>query len=48
MNLKAADLWSARMLKKTSDWIDGKGLPEPTATEIQSAGAEYVSAPIAA
>jgi hypothetical protein len=48
MNLKATDLWSARMLKRTSDWIDGKGLPEPSAAEIQIAGTEYVSAPIAA
>jgi hypothetical protein len=36
------------MLKRTSDWIDGKGLPEPSAAEIQIAGTEYVSAPIAA
>lgn len=49
MNLsRAADLWAARMLKRTSDWIDGKGLPEPSAAEIQIACTEYVSAPIAA
>jgi len=48
MNLRAADLWSARMLKRASDWIDGKGLPVPSAAEIQIAGREYVSAPIAA
>jgi HKD family nuclease len=48
MNLRTADLWAARMLKRTSDWIDGKGLPEPSAAEIQIAGTEYISAPIAA
>ena len=48
MNLKADDLWGARMLKETSDWIAGKGLPEPTAAEIAIAGTEYISAPIAA
>ncbi len=48
MNLKTADLWSARTLKRASKWIDGKGLPEPSAAEVQVAGKEYVSASIAA
>jgi hypothetical protein len=48
MNLRAADLWSARTLKRASDWINGKGLPEPSVAEIQIAGTEYVSAPVAA
>jgi hypothetical protein len=48
MNLKAADLWAGRILKRASTWIDGKGLAEPSATEIQIARTEYVSAPIAA
>jgi HKD family nuclease len=48
INLKTADLWAARMRKRTSDWITGKGLPEPTAAEVQIASTEYVAAPIAA
>src|SRR5262249_32525570 len=48
LNLEVADLWSAQMRAKASNWIEGKGLPEPSATEIQLAGSEYVAAPIAA
>ena len=48
MKLPGPDLWSARILKRTSDWIEGKGLPQPNATEIQIAGTEYGSAPMAA
>ena len=48
MNLRAADLWSARMRARASGWIEGKGLPEPSAVEIQIAGTEYGSAPMAA
>jgi hypothetical protein len=36
------------MLKRTSDWIEAKGLPQPSASEIQLAGTEYVAAAIAA
>jgi hypothetical protein len=48
MNLRAVDLWSARMRAKASDWMEGKRLPEPSATEIQLAGSEYLAAQIAA
>ena len=48
MNLRAADLWSARMRARVSAWIEEKGLPEPSAAEIQIAGTEYGSAPMAA
>ncbi len=47
-NLPGADLWAARMLKRTSDWIEGKGLPQPSAADIQLAGIEYLAAPLAA
>src|SRR5262249_17274931 len=46
--LPGPDLWSAKMLKRTSDWIETKGLPQPSASEIQLAGTEYVAARIAA
>ena len=46
--LPGPDLWSAKMLKQTSDWIEAKGLPQPNTVEIQLAGTEYVAAPLAA
>jgi hypothetical protein len=48
MNLPGADLWVARMRKRTSDWIEGKGLPQPSAADVQLAGIEYLAAPLAA
>ena len=47
-NPPGADLWAARMLKRTSDWIEGKGLPESSAADIQLAGTEYLPTPLAA
>jgi hypothetical protein len=47
-NLPGADLWAAGMLKRTSNWIDGKGLPQPSSADIQLAGIEYLAAPLAA
>ena len=46
--LPGGDLWATRMLKRTSDWIDAKGLPQPSATDIQMAGTEYLATPLAA
>jgi hypothetical protein len=48
MNLRGPDLWATRILKRTSDWIEGKGLPQPTASDIQTAGTEYLAGPLAA
>jgi hypothetical protein len=48
LNIPGPDLWSTKLLKRTSDWIGGKGLPQPSAAEIQIAGTEYVAVPIAA
>ena len=48
MKLPGPDLWSAKMLKRTSDWIKENGLPQPSVAEIQIAGTEYGSVPMAA
>jgi hypothetical protein len=48
LKLGATDLWSARMLKRTSDWIESNGLPQPTEPEIQIAGKEYLATAVAA
>ena len=38
MKLPGPDLWSAKMLKRTSDWMEGKGLRQPSAAEISARG----------
>jgi hypothetical protein len=48
MKLPGPDLWAGRMLRRTSDWIEGKRLPQPSAAEIRMAGSEYLAAPLAA
>ena len=47
-NLPGADLWAAGILKRASDWFEGKGLPPPSAADIQLAGIEYLATPLAA
>jgi hypothetical protein len=48
MKLSGPDLWATRMLKRISDWIYKKGLPQPSVADITLAGVEYLAASLAA